>query len=294
MEISCPVCTESFRPSSAFEHLATFHAAPSIWQCGDCVVRGSFNHLALHCFRVGHPSQRIQLLSPQQLQLFPAWLQTIQEAMGMDPINQALLLPEGWDPPLMVAKPKDGTSPLSGNISELSNSATEGNEEPSSWTKGTTSSSSQTNPQEVEPTSDDSLSNAKPVRPYECSSESAETNFKCLQCDKKFYRQKLLNRHQNSVHKGLRPFKCTFCKYSAAQSNNLKRHNEAVHEKRRPFKCNSCEYSAAAANELNRHCRAVHLGRKPFECSACQYSTAQSTHLKRHYEAVHGKRKLFA
>ena len=91
MESCCPLCTELFCPSDAFHHLLNFHADPkamTIWQCGDCVVRGSFDDLAQHCFRVGHASGRMKLRRAQQLEHFPALLQNIQDKMQKDPVDQ--------------------------------------------------------------------------------------------------------------------------------------------------------------------------------------------------------------
>ena len=80
----CPVCSESFNPASAQEHLASLHAGRKgveEWVCGECDFDGTFNQLAAHCLQRDHDAGLLALTRPVQTDLFPRLLRQVQLKM---------------------------------------------------------------------------------------------------------------------------------------------------------------------------------------------------------------------
>ena len=97
--------------------------------------------------------------------------------------------------------------------------------------------------------------------------------FQCNLCDTSFSQKRHLNRHIESVHKGIKPFKCKYCDASFSQKENLRGHIESVHERKKPFKCNACDASFSQKCDLNRHIESVHEEKKTFKCNICDSKT---------------------
>ena len=304
MESCCPLCTELFCASDAFRHLLNFHADPkpmTIWQCGDCFARGSFDDLAQHCFRVGHASGRMKLRRAQQLEHFPALLQNIQDKMQNDPGDQRD----------QNAKDELSLSLLSDNTTEVEDPDAQedfrddANYDVAVFKANPALASSDkvmgkpSFPEKKRASENSTLRNRCQKKKVIQTSTAIHrypgkaAAWKCNQCSSAFTSAYLLKRHGKTVHDGRKPLKCSDCDYSGAKAYKLKRHYNAVHLGRKPFKCSECTFTTAEANDLKRHYNAIHLGRKPFKCSECTFTAAEANGLKRHYTAVHLGKKPF-
>ena len=94
--------------------------------------------------------------------------------------------------------------------------------------------------------------------------------FKCDICDQSFSAKAVLNRHIDSIHKGIKPFKCNVCDKAFAHKLHLNGHIESVHKGKKPFKCNICDASFSGKGYLNGHIESVHKGKKTFLCDPLQ------------------------
>ncbi|KAJ8934402.1 hypothetical protein NQ314_013443 [Rhamnusium bicolor] len=60
-----------------------------------------------------------------------------------------------------------------------------------------------------------------------------------MNCDKAFFTKFRLNLHMRS-HTKETPFECKICLKKFGHSTNLKRHDDIVHKGLKPFKCEVC------------------------------------------------------
>ena len=143
-----------------------------------------------------------------------------------------------------------------------------------------------------------------------CQNAESLKNFECEICQKKFYFNSDLLRH-NLTHSGARPHKCEFCgmkfklrgalvehvkslhensKYPCetcgkifSAMRNLKRHtvtHKSDFEANKPL-CPECGKSFRFKSDLEKHMK-IHTGERAFECKICQKSFRLNSHLKQH------------
>ena len=118
---------------------------------------------------------------------------------------------------------------------------------------------------------------------------SADKQYICLYCDKKFTRNSYLTCHLR-LHTGESPFECHVCDQKFYQKGNLTRHIR-THTGEKPYTCDVCGRSFAQSSTLNRH-KYTHGSVKPFPCSYCDKRFTKSSDLKIH-ERTHTKEKPF-
>ncbi|XP_063435856.1 zinc finger protein 93-like [Mytilus trossulus] len=143
-----------------------------------------------------------------------------------------------------------------------------------------------------------------------CQNADSLKNFECEICQKKFYFNSDLQRH-NLTHSGARPHSCDFCgmkfklrgalvehvkslhensKYPCetcgkifSAMRNLKRHtvtHKSDFEANKPL-CPECGKSFRFKSDLEKHMK-IHTGERAFECKTCQKSFRLNSHLKQH------------
>ncbi|XP_032227739.2 zinc finger protein 420 isoform X2 [Nematostella vectensis] len=135
---------------------------------------------------------------------------------------------------------------------------------------------------------DESLLSIADLLPEQTSSKETDTGFKCEKCGKIFPRTCGLKRHDNRVHKRLKPHACPFCNKAFAENRCLQVHIR-THTGERPYQCEHCSHAFAQKQNLNKHIRCCHLNiplrdpfRKPHKCEECGKRFHDKTHLQRH------------
>ncbi|XP_053692403.1 zinc finger protein 431-like [Sabethes cyaneus] len=86
------------------------------------------------------------------------------------------------------------------------------------------------------------------VRKYKCSYEK---------CTNTYAHKPDLQRHESTVHKGVRPFVCTVCKKGFIRNRDLRLHARR-HTGAKLFSCESCPASFNVYQEYKDHCKKKH------------------------------------
>ena len=116
---------------------------------------------------------------------------------------------------------------------------------------------------------------------------------KCSRCLKSFSAIAYLRKHENEVHKKMKPFVCSTCGKGFVYRQMMKHHELTVHLKEKRFVCSTCGKAFSMRCLLKRHESAVHLKEKPFVCSTCGKTFGYRQMMKRHESTVHLKEKRF-
>ena len=85
---------------------------------------------------------------------------------------------------------------------------------------------------------------------------------KCDFCGKPFGSKQVLDRHINSVHRGLKEFSCKMCDKSYTQSHSLNYHVKIHHEgmkAEKRYKCDLCEKAFTQSHSLKDHQKKAHI-----------------------------------
>jgi Zinc finger, C2H2 type len=99
-------------------------------------------------------------------------------------------------------------------------------------------------------------------------------------CNHSFVSIKSLWRHQDIVHRKIKPFKCTTCGKDFARSDALTVHKR-THTGEKPYQCTTCGKGFAHNSTLTVHNRS-HTGEKPFTCNICDKGFVRNRDLKNH------------
>lgn len=113
--------------------------------------------------------------------------------------------------------------------------------------------------------------------------------FECDKCEKKFYTNNLLRRHQTS-HQEARPFSCEECQKGFRTSSELTIH-KAIHVEVKQYKCEFCGKEFRTKGCIKSHIK-YHIGDKRHKCTECGRAFVKSADLKRHM-AGHRNEKKF-
>ena len=79
---------------------------------------------------------------------------------------------------------------------------------------------------------------------------------------KAFSQRNLLEKHINSVHKGVKNHKCTICDKAFSESGSVRNHIKTVHRGERNYKCPICDQVFSEGHSVKNHIRNVHGGAK--------------------------------
>ena len=159
---------------------------------------------------------------------------------------------------------------------------------------------------------------------YEESTKSFKklNRYPCNLCEKSFPKPRLLKRHVDSVHEGIKNFKCNFCEKAYSRSDHLKRHVQSVHQNEDlnndfneiakkeitkneeiedswPLEENAedikyedvNEYNQSFYEEKNKIVQQKPLNR--YSCDLCGKSFPNPSKVKRHVDSVHEGIKNF-
>ncbi|XP_078244472.1 uncharacterized protein LOC110090650 isoform X3 [Pogona vitticeps] len=138
--------------------------------------------------------------------------------------------------------------------------------------------------------------------------QTGESSYECLVCERIFQNKSHLTRHQR-IHTGEKPYKCTECEKAFGRKDKLIGHqrthhtgrkpfqpfegeqdfsfssalvqNQTQYSERRPYGCPECGKSFPVSSMLKRH-QKVHGAKKPYECSKCRRRFRWISALKRH------------
>ncbi|KAL9974576.1 hypothetical protein ACROYT_G011627 [Oculina patagonica] len=113
--------------------------------------------------------------------------------------------------------------------------------------------------------------------------------FGCDKCEKKFYTNNDLRRHQTS-HQESRPFTCEECQKGFRTSSELTLH-KAIHVEVKQYKCEFCGKEFRTKGCIKSHIK-YHIGDKRHKCTECDRAFVKSADLKRHM-AGHRNEKKF-
>ncbi|XP_073776395.1 zinc finger X-chromosomal protein [Danio rerio] len=111
--------------------------------------------------------------------------------------------------------------------------------------------------------------------------------FSCDQCGKKFVGSTALQSHLYQ-HKGERPFACVLCDKTFFSQTNLKRHQVDAHSDGKPFSCPVCESGFSRLYSLEKHMR-LHTGERPYSCPECGKTFPLKYTLKMHLKTHSAK-----
>lgn len=122
--------------------------------------------------------------------------------------------------------------------------------------------------------------------------------FECSQCSKKFRKMHNLKRHDNAVHKKLKPYQCEevdcLAKFNA--KSQLNTHMKICHLDDRAYMCPQpgCAERFVLKVKLQRHMMKVHNFEKPYSCveNDCPQRFVERRLLEDHLRSVHGAEKL--
>ena len=85
---------------------------------------------------------------------------------------------------------------------------------------------------------------------------SHTSKYQCTHCDYSTTHKGTLNRHEKSIHEGVK-LVCSHCDYQAKTQGQLKQHIQSKHEGVK-YACNDCDYQATKQGNLFRHIQSVH------------------------------------
>jgi hypothetical protein len=133
----------------------------------------------------------------------------------------------------------------------------------------------------------------------------------CTDCGDTFAGKQSLERHINTVHKGLKAFECEFCQQELTTLYGYKKHKESKHQDKDKLKgdsttspsdqatktnetiwkgtriCEDCGETFAGKQSLLRHISTIHMGVKGHMCEYCRKEFTQPYGLRKHIEARH-------
>ena len=109
---------------------------------------------------------------------------------------------------------------------------------------------------------------------FQASAEALCWRLRCEECGRGFNSPANLDKHVNSVHRGIRPFQCEVCEKRFAQKATLRTHMR-THTREKPYQCEVCERKFADLSTKRKH-GCVHDGLKPYSCDVCGKSFSQS------------------
>ncbi|CAJ1084255.1 zinc finger protein OZF-like isoform X1 [Xyrichtys novacula] len=124
------------------------------------------------------------------------------------------------------------------------------------------------------------------VKPKE-TQRTDKKRFNCSTCNKKFSRQRNLNKHMRS-HTGEKPFHCSVCDKKFAYKETLVRHSK-FHTDEKPFTCPVCSKNFSRKENFARHMR-FHSGEKPYSCSFCHKQFTRKEHAVTHMRIHTGEK----
>ena len=107
-----------------------------------------------------------------------------------------------------------------------------------------------------------------------------EGDFQCEYCDYKCKKIARIKQHVNQVHLGVRPHLCDFCSAAFPTKSSLNKHRMS-HTGERNFPCMFCEKKFHSKHNLVTHVR-THTGEKPFTCDTCGESFSDQSHFAKH------------
>ena len=115
---------------------------------------------------------------------------------------------------------------------------------------------------------------------------------KCNLCSKSFDKSIKLRLHKKRVHEDLKikDKKCDFCGKPFGSKQVLDRHINSVHRGLKEFSCKLCDKSYTQSHSLNYHVKIVHEGMKAekrYKCDLCEKAFTQSHSLKDHVKKAH-------
>jgi len=115
---------------------------------------------------------------------------------------------------------------------------------------------------------------------------------KCHLCSKSFDKSIKLRLHKKRVHEDLKikDKKCDFCGKPFGSKQVLDRHINSVHRGLKEFSCKMCDKSYTQSHSLNYHVKIHHEGMKAekrYKCDLCEKAFTQSHSLKDHQKKAH-------
>ena len=121
---------------------------------------------------------------------------------------------------------------------------------------------------------------------------SGNHQFACPTCTKSFTTKIRLERHDDAVHKGLKPFGCLYCTQTFSTLEIAKQHSSAVHEEVKAFECIHCSTFFATKFNRDDHISTVHEGKLPFQCPVCEKPFGLKSNMTKHVP-THSTEKTF-
>ena len=105
----------------------------------------------------------------------------------------------------------------------------------------------------------------------------------CQICDKKFVKEKQLQKHSLLVHEGKESFQCNYCDKTLTRGVKLIKHESLIHA----YECKICKKKYIWESLLKRHNFFTHGGSALFECNLCDKSFGSRSGLNRHNRNFH-------
>ncbi|XP_063902821.1 zinc finger protein 569-like [Zophobas morio] len=115
-----------------------------------------------------------------------------------------------------------------------------------------------------------------------------EPSYSCETCNKKFYRQDILNEHV-LIHMESDQFECNTCQKKFKSKKVLRNHVKS-HDSLNSVKCSICDITFKSRPSLNKHVRNFHSGSSTIEyyyCPVCNKSIKLKSSVLRHLRKVH-------